>query len=90
MRIAFGTDESTPVTDHIERWLEGAGHTLVLRVVDRPWPEVGRTVGEQVAGGSALIDRSLAPGDGDGDLGGHVGSSGWDGVISPQVAAMKA
>ena len=55
MRIAFGTDESTPVTDHIERWLEGAGHTLVLRVVDRPWPEVGRTVGEQVAGAEADV-----------------------------------
>lgn len=55
MRIAFGTDESTPVTDHIEEWLEGAGHILVSKVADRPWPEVGRTVGEAVASGDAEV-----------------------------------
>ncbi len=43
MRIAFGTDERTPVTDD--------------RVEDDFWPDVGRRVGEAVAGGQA--DRGV-------------------------------
>ena len=58
MRIAFGTDERTAVTDHVEAWLADAGHHLVLPA-DRgaPWPDVGRAVAEAVAGGDA--DRGV-------------------------------
>jgi ribose 5-phosphate isomerase B len=57
MRIAFGTDERTPVTDGIATALVAAGHEVVLRLEDEPWPDVGRRVGEAVAGGEA--DRGV-------------------------------
>jgi ribose 5-phosphate isomerase B len=57
MRIAFGTDERTPLTDTIVATLEAAGHEVVVRVEDDPWPDVGRTVAEAVAGGGA--DRGV-------------------------------
>lgn len=59
MRIAFGTDEHTPLTDHIEARLADAGHDVEV-VVPRgaPWPEVGTRVGRAVAGGGA--DRGVA------------------------------
>ena len=57
MRIAFGTDERTPLTDAIVAKLEGAGHEVVLQLEDDPWPDVGRRVAETVAGGDA--DRGV-------------------------------
>ncbi len=57
MRIAFGTDERTPVTDEIVSALTEAGHDVVLRMEDEPWPDVGRRVGEAVRGGDA--DRGV-------------------------------
>ena len=57
MRIAFGTDERTPLTDLVVDELGSRGHEVVVRVVDEPWPDVGRRVGEAVAGGAA--DRGL-------------------------------
>jgi ribose 5-phosphate isomerase B len=48
MRIAFGTDERTPLTDAIVAALEEGGHEVVVRLEDQPWPDVGRTVGEAV------------------------------------------
>jgi ribose 5-phosphate isomerase B len=57
MRIAFGTDERTPVTDGIVATLEGGGHEVVLRVEDELWPDVGRAVGEAVRDGTA--DRGV-------------------------------
>jgi ribose 5-phosphate isomerase B len=57
MRVAFGTDERTPLADDIAAALAGAGHELVLRVEDEPWPDVGRRVGEAVAAGEA--DRGV-------------------------------
>jgi ribose 5-phosphate isomerase B len=57
MRIAFGTDERTAVTDEMVAVLEGAGHELVLRMEDEPWPDVGRRVAEAVSGGEA--DRGV-------------------------------
>ncbi|HEX2118414.1 MAG TPA: RpiB/LacA/LacB family sugar-phosphate isomerase [Acidimicrobiales bacterium] len=57
MRIAFGTDERTPVSDEVAAALEGAGHEVVLRLEDEPWPDVGRQVGEAVASGRA--DRGV-------------------------------
>ena len=58
MRIAFGTDERTAVTDAIERWLADHGHDVVVPA-DRggPWPDVGSAVGQAVAGGDA--DRGV-------------------------------
>jgi ribose 5-phosphate isomerase B len=53
MRIAFGTDERTPLTDAVVADLEAQGHEVVVRIEDKPWPDVGRQVGESVAEGSA-------------------------------------
>src|SRR5207237_1051101 len=53
MRIAFGTDERTAVTDEMVATLERTGHEVVLRLEDEPWPDVGRRVGEAVSGGAA-------------------------------------
>ena len=53
MRVAFGTDETTELTELLVRVLNEAGHQVVVSYVDRPWPEVGRSVGEAVASGVA-------------------------------------
>src|SRR5437667_9519498 len=53
MRIAFGTDERTAVTDEMVATLERAGHEVVLRLEGEPWPDVGRRVGEAVVDGDA-------------------------------------
>lgn len=54
MRIAFGTDERTDVTDAVEAWLAAHGHEVVVPAErGGPWPEVGAAVGEAVAGGDA-------------------------------------
>jgi ribose 5-phosphate isomerase B len=54
VRIAFGTDEQTAVTDHIEAWLADAGHEVLLPMArGDAWPDVGRTVAETVAAGDA-------------------------------------
>ena len=57
MRIAFGTDERTPLTDDIKATLAGRGHELVVVSEGGPWPDVGRGVGEAVAAGDA--DRGV-------------------------------
>jgi ribose 5-phosphate isomerase B len=57
MRIAFGTDERTALTETVVHELESGGHDVVLCVEDEPWPDVGRQVGEAVAGGAA--DRGV-------------------------------
>ena len=57
MRIAFGTDERTAVTDEMVATLEQAGHEVVLRLEGEPWPDVGRRVGEAVTSGGA--DRGV-------------------------------
>lgn len=53
MRIAFGTDERTAVTDAIEAHLAAAGHDVTVVGVDEPWPDVGRKVAEEVVVGGA-------------------------------------
>jgi ribose 5-phosphate isomerase B len=55
MRIAFGTDEVTAVTDHVLRWLDAHGHEIVASGAGAPWPDVGRAVGEAVATGTADV-----------------------------------
>ena len=57
MRVAFGTDERTPLSDEVAAALAAAGHEVVLRLEDEPWPDVGRRVGEAVARGEA--DRGV-------------------------------
>src|SRR5438270_8936117 len=57
MRVAFGTDERTPLTDAVVEDLTRRGVDVVLRLEDEPWPDVGRRVGEAVAKGEA--DRGL-------------------------------
>jgi ribose 5-phosphate isomerase B len=57
MRIAFGTDERTGLTDHIKEALAERGHDVVVVGEDVPWPEVGRGVGEAIVGGRA--DRGV-------------------------------
>ena len=57
MRIAFGTDESTPLTAAIVERLTGAGHDVRVVADGAEWPDVGRAVGESVAGGAA--DRGV-------------------------------
>lgn len=53
MRIAFGTDERTEITDRIKQALADQGHDVVVVGEGDPWPDVGRRVGEAVAGGGA-------------------------------------
>lgn len=57
MRIAFGTDEVTPLTEMIEAGLVGDGHELVLTVDGEAWTDVGHGVGAAVAEGDA--DRGI-------------------------------
>lgn len=57
MRVAFGSDEGTPLSDEVAAAVAAAGHEIVLRVEDEPWPDVGRRVGEAVAAGRA--DRGV-------------------------------
>ena len=53
MRIAFGTDESTALTDAIVAKLKDMGHEVVVAADAIAWPDAGRQVGEAVAGGDA-------------------------------------
>ena len=57
MRIAFGTDEATPLTEAITHELDERGHDVVVAGEGDPWPDVGRAVGELVANGEA--DRGV-------------------------------
>lgn len=51
MRIAFGTDERTAVTDHVKALLAARGHDVEVAGEGDAWPDVGRRVGELVASG---------------------------------------
>ena len=61
MKIAFGSDERTPLTDAVRAELEERGHTVIpvgpLAESDdereKQWAEVGHDVGEVVANGAA-------------------------------------
>lgn len=57
MRIVFGTDERTVVTDGIVEHLRTAGHEVALVAEGEPWAAVGTAVGESVASGGA--DRGV-------------------------------
>ncbi len=53
MRIAFGTDEETSLTEMVVADLARRGHDVVRVAAGQAWPEVGRAVGEAVAAGRA-------------------------------------
>ena len=57
MRIAFGTDERTDLTEVLKQAVHERGHQLVVVAEAEPWPDVGRRVGEAVAGGD--VDRGV-------------------------------
>lgn len=57
MRVAFGTDEVTAVTDLVVAHLRDLGHDVLDVAPGAEWPEVGRGVGEAVAAGAA--DRGV-------------------------------
>lgn len=51
MRIAFGTDERTALTDAAVERLRSAGHEVAVVADGDDWPEAGRAVGQAVASG---------------------------------------
>jgi ribose 5-phosphate isomerase B len=57
VRVAFGTDEVTAVTEAIKDAVVSHGHEVVVIADPGPWPEVGHRVGRAVADGSA--DRGV-------------------------------
>src|SRR5687767_13558576 len=57
MRVALGTDEHTALVDEIASALRERGHDVEVVADGDPWPDVGRSVGEAVAGGRA--DRGV-------------------------------
>jgi ribose 5-phosphate isomerase B len=57
VRVAFGTDEVTPVTDVVVAHLRDLGHEVAVVAPGAEWPEVGRGVGQAVAAGDA--DRGV-------------------------------
>ncbi len=57
MRVAFGTDEVTSLTESIRASLAGRGHEVVVVGDGAAWPDVGRAVGEAVASGT--VERGV-------------------------------
>ncbi len=57
MKVAFGTDEHTPLTEAVVAKLRADGHEVVVVADGIDWPEAGRAVGEAVATGRA--DRGV-------------------------------
>ena len=55
MRIAYGTDQVTPVTLAIADLMGEWGHEVVRLAEGDEWPEVGQRVGEAVAAGRADV-----------------------------------
>jgi ribose 5-phosphate isomerase B len=57
MRIAFGTDDRTAVTDAAVAHLREIGHEVVEVAPGERWADVGRSVGEAVASGA--VERGV-------------------------------
>jgi ribose 5-phosphate isomerase B len=57
LRVAFGTDERTALTDTVKELLTERGHDVLVVGEGDSWPDVGHHVGEAVAGGDA--DRGV-------------------------------
>jgi ribose 5-phosphate isomerase B len=57
VRVAFGTDEATPLTEAVKAVLAERGAEVVVVAEGDPWPDVGAGVGAEVAAGRA--DRGV-------------------------------
>jgi ribose 5-phosphate isomerase B len=57
MRVAFGTDERTHLSELIKAALGEAGHQVDVVADPAAWPDAGRAVAEAVVGGTA--DRGV-------------------------------
>jgi ribose 5-phosphate isomerase B len=57
VRIAFGTDEDTPLTTSLVADLRQRGHDVEHVAPGAAWPEVGRAVGEAVGRGG--VERGI-------------------------------
>jgi len=55
MRVAFGTDEVTPVTDQLKADLVGLGHEVLVVAGPLRWADAGRAVGEAVSSGEVDV-----------------------------------
>ena len=55
MKVAFGTDEKTPVTDDLKAELLRLGHAVLVVADPLRWADAGRAVGEAVASGQADV-----------------------------------
>jgi ribose 5-phosphate isomerase B len=55
LRVAFGTDERTRLTDEVKDLLAERGHDVVVLGDGDLWPDVGRRVGEAVASGAVEL-----------------------------------
>ena len=55
MRVVFGTDERTALTDDLQTYLAEMGCAVEVVAEGRTWPDVGRAVGEAVASGRAEL-----------------------------------
>lgn len=55
VRIAFGTDEPTPLTRSLVTTLRAQGHQVDVVADGADWPDAGRLVGEAVATGRASL-----------------------------------
>ncbi len=53
MRVAVGSDEGCALVNAVVARLAATGHDVALVGEGAEWPEVGRLVGEAVAGGAA-------------------------------------
>ena len=57
MRVAFGTDERTSLTEAVRELLRAWGHEVIVVADGSDWPDAGHSVGEAVASGRA--DRGV-------------------------------
>jgi ribose 5-phosphate isomerase B len=55
MRVAFGTDESTPVTEELKDDLVKLGHDVVVVADPLRWAQAGLAVGQVVSEGQADV-----------------------------------
>lgn len=55
MRIAFATDEETPLCGAIVADLESRGYEVMVLARGDTWPDVGRSVAEAVVAGEAEL-----------------------------------
>jgi ribose 5-phosphate isomerase B len=55
VRIAFGTDLVTAVTEHAKVQIASLGHDVMVVGEGEAWPDIGRGVGDAVAAGRADV-----------------------------------